>query len=117
MNSIHDVTHLEQARARCRIEPNDLRRLRNAFYKKQQPAPESLRHLPQAQRAAFSAEVRFQSLELHSRHDSQRDCASKLIYRTTRGSLLETVILRISSGRTSLCVSSQIGCAMGCAFC
>jgi 23S rRNA (adenine2503-C2)-methyltransferase len=31
--------------------------------------------------------------------------------------LLETVILRMTSGRTALCVSTQVGCAANCDFC
>jgi 23S rRNA (adenine2503-C2)-methyltransferase len=31
--------------------------------------------------------------------------------------LLETVILRVASGRTSLCISTQVGCAAKCKFC
>ena len=31
--------------------------------------------------------------------------------------LIESVILRIATGRTTLCVSSQVGCAAACDFC
>ena len=31
--------------------------------------------------------------------------------------LIEAVILRIATGRTTLCVSSQVGCAAACEFC
>jgi 23S rRNA (adenine2503-C2)-methyltransferase len=117
MNSIHDAAALEQLRGRLRIEPGHIRRLRNAFYKKQQPPEEALGLLPEPQRAAFASEVAFHALTLHGRHDSQLDGASKLLFRTTSGQLIETVILRIASGRTSLCVSSQVGCAVRCRFC
>jgi 23S rRNA (adenine2503-C2)-methyltransferase len=117
MGSIFDFESLQEVRRRLRIEPGHLRRLRNAFFKKHLPADEVLAHLPEAQRAAFAAEVSFHTLTLHSRHDSQVDGASKLIFRTPRGHLIETVILRIASGRTALCVSSQVGCAAKCSFC
>src|SRR5205807_6238721 len=100
-----------------RIEPGYVRRLRNAFYKQQQTAEEALGQLPEPQRAVFESEVAFHSLTLRSRHDSRLDGASKLLYRTAGGQLLESVILRIASGRTSLCVSSQVGCAVRCRFC
>jgi 23S rRNA (adenine2503-C2)-methyltransferase len=61
--------------------------------------------------------VSFHSLTLRDRHDSQLDGASKLLHQTAGGQLIESVILRIASGRTSLCVSSQVGCAVGCRFC
>ena len=117
MNHIHDDAALETIRRRLRIEPGHVRRLRNSFYKKHQTATEALEQLPEPQRAALGSEVAFHTLTLLSRHDSQIDGASKLLFRTAGGQVMESVILRIASGRTSLCVSSQIGCAVGCRFC
>jgi 23S rRNA (adenine2503-C2)-methyltransferase len=117
MNSIHDTDALETIRRRLRIEPGHVRRLRNAFYKKHQTPTEALGQLPEPQRGVFGSEVAFHSLTLRSRHDSQLDGASKLLFRTASGQLIESVILRIASGRNSLCVSSQVGCAVGCRFC
>jgi len=117
MNYIHDEAAMEQVRRRLRIEPGDVRRLRNAFYKKQQRTDEALACVPEPQRAAFGNQVAFHALTFQSRHDSQLDGASKLLFRTPGGQRIETVILRIASGRTSLCVSSQVGCAVRCRFC
>jgi 23S rRNA (adenine2503-C2)-methyltransferase len=117
MNYIHDAAALEQIRRRLRIEPGNVRRFRNAFYKKHLPPEEALKFLPEPQRVAFGREIAFHALTLQSRHNSQLDGASKLLFRTTGGQLLESVILRIASGRTSLCVSSQVGCAVRCRFC
>jgi 23S rRNA (adenine2503-C2)-methyltransferase len=117
MTSIHDAPALELLRRRCRIEPGQVRRLRNAFYKKHLTSEEALEHFPEARRADFATELAFHSLELYARHDSQIDGASKVIFRTARGYLLESVILRIASGRTALCISSQVGCAARCEFC
>jgi 23S rRNA (adenine2503-C2)-methyltransferase len=117
MNHIHDAVALETLRRGLRLEPGHVRRLRNAFYKKHQTPAEALEQLPEPQKSVFRSEVAFHSLTLRSRHDSQIDGASKLLFRTTSGHLIESVILRIASGRTSLCVSSQVGCAVGCRFC
>jgi len=117
MIHIHDTAALEEIRRRLRIEPGEVRRLRNGFYKKRQASEEALKELPEPQRREFGSEVAFHSLTLRSRHDSQLDGASKLLYRTAGGQLIESVVLRIASGRTSLCVSSQVGCAVRCRFC
>lgn len=117
MNHIHDSAAVEQIGGRLRIEPGNLRRLRNAFYKKHQTSEEALGRLPESQRGVFGNEVAFHSLTLRNRHDSQLDGASKLLFRTASGQQIESVILRIASGRTSLCVSSQVGCAVRCRFC
>ena len=37
--------------------------------------------------------------------------------RTPAGYLIESVIMRTGTGRVSLCVSSQVGCAAACGFC
>lgn len=56
-------------------------------------------------------------LTLVSRIDSNVDGASKLLFETRDGKKIETVILRIATGRTSICVSSQVGCTEKCRFC
>jgi 23S rRNA (adenine2503-C2)-methyltransferase len=117
MLSIHDPVALDALRSRYRVDPHHLRRLRHAFYKTQQTAQEALDQLPVSMRADWADNVTFHSLQLHSRHDSRLDGASKLIFRTSRGHLLESVLLRIRSGRVALCISSQVGCAARCAFC
>lgn len=48
---------------------------------------------------------------LHSEDES-----TKLLLETNKNQLIETVILRYSN-RTSLCVSSQVGCRLACSFC
>jgi 23S rRNA (adenine2503-C2)-methyltransferase len=115
--SIHDRSAIERLRCRQRIDRYRLRQLRVAFYKKRLDAEAALAELPPESRAAFRHEVDFHSLRLESRHDSQLDGATKLIFRTSGGLLLETVILRLTTGRTALCLSTQVGCAANCAFC
>ncbi len=117
MNSIHDFDALERLRAQLRLEPHSVRRFRNAVYKKHRLAEDALLEIPEPWRTDFGREVVFHALELRSRHDSQLDGASKLLFRTAGGHSIEAVILRIASGRTSLCVSSQVGCAVRCRFC
>lgn len=45
--------------------------------------------------------------------------AAKALFRSADGAALETVWIPMETGggRGTLCVSSQVGCAMGCAFC
>lgn len=46
------------------------------------------------------------------------DGFQKLLFRTGDGLTVETVIIPLlKSGAVSICLSSQVGCAMGCAFC
>jgi sorting nexin-8 len=42
---------------------------------------------------------------------------TKLLVQLHDGHMVESVIMRHDTGRTTLCVSSQVGCQMGCTFC
>jgi 23S rRNA (adenine2503-C2)-methyltransferase len=113
-----DDTQMEAWRRRLRLEPQRLRDCRNRFCKQSRPADEAIDALREpAAQAAFRADVRWQWLEVVGRQDSGVDGASKLVLRTHDGCLVEAVILRIKSGRTALCVSTQVGCAVRCRFC
>ncbi|NOU36874.1 MAG: 23S rRNA (adenine(2503)-C(2))-methyltransferase RlmN [Kiritimatiellaceae bacterium] len=108
MNSVYDIQTLETL---CR-EPHRLKLFRNAFFKKALPLEECLEKAPE-----LTGQLVFHASETIERHDSQRDGATKMVLRTADGHKIEAVILRIASGRTSLCISSQIGCAADCQFC
>jgi 23S rRNA (adenine2503-C2)-methyltransferase len=68
-------------------------------------------------REQFAQRVEFHSLTLADVRDSQLDGATKLVLRTAAGYAIEAVIMRTGTGRVSLCVSSQVGCAAACGFC
>jgi 23S rRNA (adenine2503-C2)-methyltransferase len=53
--------------------------------------------------------------EVQSRHDS-RDGTVKWLFATDCGQAVETVFIP-EPGRGTLCISSQVGCALDCAFC
>jgi len=117
MISVYDIDGLEILGRRIGIPDPSLKRFRIDFFKKGRSADECLEAIPEAARARFVAEVRLDQLKLVERHDSKRDGASKLVFRTTRDERVEAVLLRVASGRTSLCISTQVGCAANCAFC
>ncbi|KAJ4838158.1 hypothetical protein Tsubulata_046194 [Turnera subulata] len=45
------------------------------------------------------------------------DGTRKILFRLDDGLVVETVIIPCDRGRTTVCVSSQVGCAMNCQFC
>ncbi len=45
------------------------------------------------------------------------DGTEKLAIRFADGAVVETVLLHMGGGKYTQCLSSQVGCAMGCAFC
>ncbi|GMH20718.1 hypothetical protein Nepgr_022559 [Nepenthes gracilis] len=45
------------------------------------------------------------------------DGTRKILFTLEDGLVIETVVIPCSRGRTTVCVSSQVGCAMNCQFC
>lgn len=58
--------------------------------------------------------------KIHEKKVSADRSTTKLIVELHDGQVVESVLMRYArkgAGRASLCVSSQVGCAMGCTFC
>lgn len=66
-------------------------------------------------REKLSQEFHFKLPEIHTQRESL-DGTVKLLLKLADGLLVETVLMRYSYGNV-VCVSSQVGCAMGCKFC
>lgn len=109
--SIFDSAAVERLRKEARLDPQRIRALRNELLKKFAPDEVALGQVPEVEGIACH------TLELFQAVDSGVDGATKLLFRTSSGMLIESVLLRIATGRTTLCVSSQVGCAAACAFC
>ena len=71
--------------------------------------------LPQALRERLTSEFRLFSCEI-AKHQSSDDGTEKFLIRLPDGGEVECVLLR-EEDRRSICLSSQVGCAMGCVFC
>ena len=114
--SIHDRAALEAWRKAFRVDPHQIRKLLHAFYREVQPPEQCLRHLEsRSARESFQTVCRWSELSVVRRHDSEVDHSTKLVFETRQGRM-ETVLMR-SARRTSICISSQVGCAAGCVFC
>lgn len=46
-----------------------------------------------------------------------RDGTRKFLFRLADGASVESVLIPMEEGRATLCISTQVGCAMQCAFC
>lgn len=71
--------------------------------------------LPKGLRAALSAEAPAAVLEL-TRTSRATDGTRKYLFKTHDGHLIETVMIPEKDRRT-VCISTQVGCPMGCKFC
>jgi len=79
--------------------------------------PEEMTDLPSSLRARLVTDPRLSSsLELRHVASSGVGLTEKLLWQLDDGRSVETVLIR-HHNRTTICVSSQAGCAMGCVFC
>jgi 23S rRNA (adenine2503-C2)-methyltransferase len=115
--SIYDSPGIDRLRSELKFEPRRLRQLRTAYFKKFRGVAAALAELPEQVRDEFARRVEFHPLAIEHAFDSEVDGATKLVLRTPAGMLIEAVIMRTGTGRVSLCVSSQVGCAAACGFC
>jgi 23S rRNA (adenine2503-C2)-methyltransferase len=76
---------------------------------------EQMTDLPAKLREQLTREFRFSAFEI-TRHQISRDETEKLLLRLHDDELVECVLMRDPDRRT-VCISTQVGCAMGCVFC
>ncbi len=82
---------------------------------------EEMTNLPKLFRAALSQHFRIGSLCLNTRQVSS-DGTQKYLWELDDGKLVESVFIPVvdsfgKKSRNTICISSQVGCALGCAFC
>jgi len=76
---------------------------------------EEMTNLPMPLREQLSQEFAIWTTTIE-RHHRAADGTEKLLVRLHDGHHIECVLLR-DGGRRTICISSQVGCAMGCVFC
>ncbi len=77
--------------------------------------PEEMGNIPKALREKLAA-LPFGGVRLIETLRSKKDDTAKMLYELEDGNIIECVLMRYSYGNT-LCISTQAGCRMGCAFC
>lgn len=73
-------------------------------------------NLPAALRDKLAVTCSIQDMPAHRKQVSQRDGTSKFLFKCRDNELVESVFLP-HEGRNTACISTQVGCAMACAFC
>ena len=115
--SLHDFDGITRLARGAKAPPDSVRRFGIRFFKKHAPIHEAVAALPALAADRVSDGVDLAPLELAERRDSRIDGATKLAFRTHDRKLIESVVLRFKTGRSSVCISTQVGCAADCAFC
>ena len=98
------------------VPPYRARQIRHHLFRRHTASFAAMSELPAALRERLARDLTAYGLSERSRTISRDRLTSKLLLQAADGQLVETV--SISEGaRHTVCVSSQVGCAMGCIFC
>jgi 23S rRNA (adenine2503-C2)-methyltransferase len=73
--------------------------------------------LPHAFRTRLQAGWRVSGLVVRRAHEAPDGSATKYLVALDDGQTIECVLMRFDDGRRTACISTQVGCAMGCGFC
>ena len=73
-------------------------------------------NLPKSLRETLESQYPIQAPQVVRRQESQKDGTIKYLWQLSDGNCVETVLMRYHYGNT-VCISTEVGCRMGCAFC
>ncbi len=77
---------------------------------------DEMKNLPASLRDELSQSCTITQFSIERKLVSQLDGTTKYLYRLSDGEYVESVLMRYEHG-ISVCVSTQVGCKMGCSFC
>jgi len=80
------------------------------------PSYEAISTLPRPLRSRLEQSIPFTELRPIREEESADEMTRKTLFRLADGETIESVTMRFPDRRT-VCVSSQVGCAVGCPFC
>jgi len=112
-----DSILLKQALRASGEKPFRFKQVRTAVYSRLISDWDEATDLPAGLRETLKKSVPLSTVEALTEAASRRGDTTKALMRLVDGNLIETVLMRHRDGRNTVCVSSQAGCAMRCAFC
>ena len=77
---------------------------------------EEMTNIPQALRAVLAEQFPICPPQVVRKQESKKDGTIKYLWKLSDGNCVETVLMRYHYGNT-VCISTEVGCRMGCAFC
>jgi len=92
------------------------RQVQNWVFKKRAAGFDEMTDLPLALRTQLAESFRIWSAEIAA-HQKAEDGSEKLLLKLHDGEGVECVLLRDDRHHCTACISTQVGCSMGCVFC
>lgn len=110
----YNLHELKEKFGQLGLEPYRAVQVLDWVYKKFETDFHNMTNLSKAHRALLSQNFRIHTLQLVAK--VQAEDSVKYAFRTYDGHIIETVLI-FERDHLTLCVSSQVGCAVGCRFC
>jgi 23S rRNA (adenine2503-C2)-methyltransferase len=92
------------------------RQLWDWLYLQRAASFDAMTNLAKSLRDRLAAETRLGVLDVETELESA-DGTVKRLYRLPDGELIESVLMEYDDERHTACISTQVGCALGCVFC
>lgn len=92
------------------------RQLWEGLYQSLATSAVEITNLPLKLREGLEADFRFSTFQEQDQLQSRDGSTQKSLLKAHDGSLIEVVLMRYDRRRT-VCISTQVGCGMGCVFC
>lgn len=86
------------------------------FHEKLVDTPQEMGNIPENLKRQLTEQYDCTNLEIVDVLISQTDGTRKYLFRLEDGNVIESVLMKYKYGN-SVCISSQVGCRMGCRFC
>jgi 23S rRNA (adenine2503-C2)-methyltransferase len=115
--SIHDTKGIEDLFIRLGEPKYRLKQFFQSIYKDIVYDISEMTTFSKNLRDCLEEEVEFCSLNQLMAQESAKDRTIKFLFQTNDNKKIEAVLMRHLKGRNTLCISCQVGCAMGCKFC
>lgn len=117
MQTIYDLTlkQMEEMLGTLGQKPYRAKQLYTWLYRKRAQSFDEMTDLPAALIAQLKEKYIISPVKLAAKQVA-KDLTAKYLFELSDGMTIETVLMHFNFGE-SVCVSSQVGCNMGCSFC
>ena len=77
---------------------------------------DDMKNISKALKEKLSEDYEIYNTEIIEKHVSKEDGTTKYLFKLNDGNIIEGVLMKYSYGNAA-CISTQVGCRMGCTFC
>lgn len=111
-----DYQELQQALELLGQKTFRARQIYQWFHEKLVDMPAEMTNIPDSLKRTLLEQYQCTNLEIIDVLTSKADGTQKYLFRLADGNVIESVLMKYKHGN-SVCISSQVGCRMGCRFC